>query len=487
MTVQTLSDLVFHLRRTAGRPDLLSARVGQRRESLSTTDFLHQVHSLALALEARGVARGTRVAIFSENRPEWHVADFACQLLGAVTVPLFPTLPADRLGFILRNSSSRWVFYSDRVKRELLATLESTLTSPPEAVAFEGDAAFAAGASITRLMGEGSARLGDVPLERFRRRAEEDDPASILYAKDRAREPRGIVLSHRNLIANMLACDELFGLGPNDLALSSSPLAHGLQRTVDHLCLYRGGAIHYARTDDELPAVLSSRRPTLLIAAPEVYERMYWRIWERLEADRPLWRQLVRWGLSVGKRHADATRSGFAGPLLAMEMRLAALLAFRRIRRRFGGRLRLALCNGAALPRPIGEFFEAIGMPVCESYSLAETSPILAGSAPARYRPGSLGRALSAVELRVDENGEIQARGPGVMRDYWESPDASAESFTDSGWLRTGDAGTIDADGYVFLRSRCGDAADWRGFGYVDPRGRAGGRRSRAPTSGDDG
>lgn len=455
MPIGTLSDLVFRIREiSSGRPELLSIVRDGRREALSTADFLRNIHSLALALESRGLAKGERVAIFSENRPEWHIVDFACQLIGAPTVPLYPALGLRQVGFVLRNSGCRWVFYSGDAKRDLLAELGPALTSPPALVAFESDSVTDGGTSITRLMGQGASSLGEVPIERFRGRVEEEDLASLIYTSGATGDPKGVMLSHRNLISNVLACGEIFDLSADDLAISLLPLSHGFQRTVDHLCFYQGVAIHYVPAIEELPSVLRRERPTILAAVPALYERAYQQIQELAGAKGSLERRIFDWGVAAGRRSAAAERGGFVGPLLALRRKLADLLVLRGIRRRLGGRLRLPISGGAPMTTEVSEFFEAIGTPLFEGYGLTETSPVLASSAPAQHRPGSVGKALSTVELKVAEDGEILAKGPGVMKGYWANPRATAESVDESGWLHTGDVGRIDQSGYVFITDR---------------------------------
>ncbi len=453
MSIATLSDLVFHVREiSSGRPDLLSTFSAGRREDLSASDFLRSIHSLALALEERGLARGERVAIFSESRPEWHVVDFACQLLGAPTVPLYPALDRQQVGFILRNSGSRWVFFSGAERRALLHALQPTLTSAPELVGLgSGDGG---GISLIRLMGEGAARIGNVPIERFRGRVSEEDLASVIYTSGATGDPKGVMLSQRNLISNVLACGEIFDLSPADLAVSLLPLSHGLQRTMDHLCLHRGSAIHYAPANEDVSATLRRERPTVLAAVPAVYERAYRRTWEQARRKGPVGRKVFAWAIAAGKRHATAEREGFVGPLLALRRRLADLMVLGGIRRSFGGRLRLPVSGGASLAPEISDFFEAVGTPLFQSYGLTETSPMLTSNAPRRHRAGSVGKALPEVQLKVAEDGEILARGPSVMKGYWENPGATAESLDDSGWLHTGDVGSIDRSGYVFITDR---------------------------------
>ena len=383
MAIGTLSDLVFHIREiSSGRPELLSVMLGDRREVLSAADLLRGVHSLALALENRGLVKGERVAIFSENRPEWHIVDFACQLIGAPTVPIYPSLGRQQVGFKLRNSGCRWVFYSNRAKHEALLDLTPTLTASPTLVAFDGDAAADSGTSITRLMGEGAARIGEVPIERFRDRLDEGDLASLIYTSGASGDLNRVMLSHRDLISTMLACGEIFDLSTDDLAISLLPLSHGLQRTIDHLCFFRGAAIHYLPSSDELPAALLRERPTVLAAMRAVYEDAYQRAQESAEGQRAIKRRIFRWAIATGMRRAAAERRGFVGPLLALQRTLADILVLRHIRRHFGGRLRLPISGSAAVAPEVCEFFEALGTPLVQGQSLAEISPVLVSSAP---------------------------------------------------------------------------------------------------------
>jgi long-chain acyl-CoA synthetase len=455
MSIQTLSDLVFHLRDlSAGRPDLLTVRWPAKRESVSTTEFLRSIHSLVLALEERGLEHGDRVAIYSETRPEWHTVDFACQLLGLVSVPLNPELESKQLGFILRNSGSHWVFYSNLAKREMLVKLQSGLTAPIQMVAFETEAAVPGGLTLTTLLGEGAARCGDIPLERYRGRCDENDLGTLLYTAGTTGDPKGVMLSQGNLVANFKACGEVFSLGPEDLALAFLPLSHGFQRTIDHLCFFRGVPIHYVPSLEQVGEALREMKPSLLAALPRVYERAYQRTLQTVQQESPFRQSLFRWALGAGRRYLLAARGGLIGPILALERRLAKRLVYRGIRQRFGGRLRFAISGGGSISTEVGEFFRIVGVPLYQAYGLAETSPLLASNAPRQQRQGSVGKALTDVELKVAEDGEILAKGPGLMQGYWDNPQASAASVDESGWLHTGDVGHIDQSGYLFVTDR---------------------------------
>lgn len=451
MTVATLADLVFHVRdAAAGRADYLTVRHGEQRESWSSGDFVRAVHSLAVALQDRGLQAGERVAIFSENRPEWHIADFACHLLGAPTVPVPADADAKQLAFVLRNSGAKRLFYSNVAKRELLDSVLPGLTQAPDLVAFESAAATDSGTSLTRLMGAGAERLGDVPLERFRGRVSSVDLAGIFYTSGTSGDPKGVMLSHGNLVSNLLACSLVFDLGPTDKTVSLLPLAHIFQRTVDYLCFYSGVSIHYEPQPERAAETFRAESPTVLVADPELYRRHRDTILEaaqglperkRLLFDRALTNRLAE--LAEEPSEPRSTVKGFVA-----SRRLG------RIRRAFGGNVRFAISGGAPLATDVARFYEAAGIPLYHGYGLTETSPVLTTNSPLSSRQGSVGKPLSDVELRISEDGEILARGPGLMKGYWQSPEATGASVNDSGWFRTGDLGWMDKSGYVFVTDR---------------------------------
>ncbi|MCG8462379.1 MAG: long-chain fatty acid--CoA ligase [Holophagales bacterium] len=477
MPLETLNDLVFHVRETsAGRQDLLRMARPGRAESLSTTDFLRSVHSLALALEARGLEKGERVAILAENRPEWHVVDLACHLLGAITVPILPASSPARVAFLLRNSGSRWVFYSDEEKRDLLLGVRAGLTAAPIEIAFDSGAAMPEGSvgvapgTLTLLLGEGAPRLGEVPIERFRGRVGPADLASIPYTSGTTGDPKGVMLSHGNFVSNLLACAAVFDIGPDDGAVSFLPLAHIFQRTIDYLCLFRGVRISYVPSLDRVMAALRTETPTVMAAAPAVYERIHRRVAGQVEKRSAPYRRLFSWAVGVGKHHATASREGLIGPFLALQRAMASRLVFRRVQALLGGRLRFAVSGGAPLAGEVETFFEAVGVPVFQGYGLTEASPVLTANHPRSQRPGSVGKPLSEVEMRIAEDGEILVRGPGVMQGYWQNETATAASRDSSGWFRTGDLGHMDKSGYVFITDRKQDVLTLASGEKVAPR-----------------
>ena len=469
--MKTLSDLIFRvLEVSGGRPDLLSTRKNRRIQPISTSEFLGSIHSLALALDHRGVPKGTRIAILSENRPEWHVVDFACHLLGAVVVPIYPTLSDDQIAYILRNSGAEWVFYSNRQKGEQIANVRDSLSRNIEAVAMDDDAILDGGTSLVLLQAEGAPKRSAEPLERFRDRVEPADLASIIYTSGTTGDPKGVMLEHRAFIDNVLACSGLFELGPRDQALSFLPLSHVFERTVDYLFFSLGVAIHYAPSIERVPPLLLEVKPTVLSSVPRLYERAYLRVTANLSKESPRKQKIFRWAIRVGKRYAIASLDRFIGPWLALQRRVAKRLVYGKITERFGGRLRFAIAGGAPLGDEVAEFFEAVGIKLYQGYGLTETGPVLAVNRDGAARRGSVGPAVPGVELRIAEDGEILAKTPSLMRGYWENPEASAEVIDNEGWFHTGDIGEIDEQGFLFITDRKKDLLITSGGKNVPPQ-----------------
>ncbi len=472
-TPRTLADLVWHIRDAhPPRPDLLAIKRRGGVERWSTSRFLDEIHAAALELEARGLRRGDRLAIYAENCPEWHAADFACQLLGVVSVPLYPTLPPAQVGAILRDAQASAVVYSDTEKREVLrAALDGARS--PLLVAIEEDArADSAGAATWReIIAAGQPQRERAPLERFAGRVAPEDLASLIYTSGTGGDPKGVELTHRAFVANFLAVAAVFPAGPEDLALSFLPLSHVFERTADHLFFYRGVAIHYVPAVERVPPALLEVRPTVLPSVPRLYERAYLKIQSQLAKESPRKRKLFAWALATGKRALARREAGRrVGPFLSLKEKLAARLVFRKIQSRFGGRMRFAISGGAPLPREVGEFFAAMGVVVYQGYGLTETAPVLTVNHPAAHRLGSVGRPLPGVEIRIAADGEILAKTPALMRGYWRKPEATAEAIDAEGWFHTGDIGHLDTDGFLFITDRKKDMLVTSGGKNVAPQ-----------------
>ena len=467
--MKTLSDLVFHvLDHSAGRPDLLATKRKRRVEVLSTSDFLGNIHSLAIALENHGVQPGQRVALFSENRPEWHVVDFACHLLGAVPVPIYPTVRPQEVAYILRNSGADWIFFSSKQKGQVLEDIVPTLTRQVSCVSFDDDAEF--GQPLVQLLSEGAEERSQKPLERFRDRIQPEDLASIIYTSGTTGDPKGVMLTHANFVSNVLACKELFPITAADIALSFLPLSHVFERTVDYLFFLQGVHIHYAPSIERVPPLLTEVRPTILASVPRLYERAYLKVTSNVLKEKPGKQRIFGWAMRVGEKHANKTQSSFVGPLLGAQRAAADRLVYRKIKERFGGRLRFAISGGAPISPEVTQFFAAVGVRLFQGYGLTETSPVLATNSPKADRLSSVGPAIGGVELKLADDGEILAKTPGLMKGYWENPTATAEVIDEDGWFHTGDIGKIDDDGFLFITDRKKDLLITSGGKNVAPQ-----------------
>ena len=468
--METLSDLLFRVAERYGeREDLLTIRRSRRTESFSATRFVDAVRRTATALEAHGVVKGDRVALFSTNRPEWHVVDFACHLLGAVPVPIYPTLTAAQVAYILLDSGAGWIFYDDAAKRDLVTGLAPRGAEDDGAeqqglrlVALDAAAAAESGTHLEALIGD-AAPSADDGLERFRGRVSRDDTASIIYTSGTTGDPKGVILSHWNFVSNILACQKLYPLGEEDQALSFLPLSHVFERTVDYLFFFRGVSIHYSPAIERVAGLMPTVRPTVLCSVPRLYESAYMRIQATFATQPRTRRRLIDWALGVGRRRAERGGAAFRGLI-------ADRLVFRKIKQRFGGRLRFAISGGAPIADEVGAFFDTIGIRLYQGYGLTETAPVLAVEHPGAARRGSVGAAAPGVELRIDADGEILARTEGLMQGYWKKPRETAEAIDSEGWFHTGDIGRLDDDGYLYITDRKKDLLITSGGKNIAPQ-----------------
>ena len=440
-------------------------------ETIAAERALADAESLGLALADLGIVRGDRVALLSESRYEWPLIDFATLGLGAVLVPIYPTLTGGQVHAILANSGARMLVVSTAAQlakvREVLPSLpaiETVIVIDEAPVIEPRERSFAPLLALG-----GSLRQRD-PLQ-FRARASQVGPAdlaTIIYTSGTTGEPKGVMLTHANVVSNVEACLEVVGLGPDDTALSFLPLCHIFERMGGLYTMLRAGVtIAYAHSFDTVAVDVTEVKPTVITGVPRFYEKVHARVLKNV-ASRPKWAQaLFHWGLGQGLRRA---RAHFEG----REVRdfgtwLAEVLVLRAVRERMGGRLRLCISGGAALAAETMEFFFAIGIPVLEGYGLTETSPVICLNRPGEERPGSVGPAVPGVEIRIGDQGEILTRGPHVMRGYYHADEATREALLD-GWFHTGDIGHIDASGRLHITDRLKDLLVLAGGKKVAPQ-----------------
>ena len=468
----TLNRMFLESCRTHRKPVRMMVKKDGDWMTISTDEIETTVRRLSLGFQALGLGPGDRVAILSENRPEWVMADFAALAAGAVTVPIYTSLLPDQIGYIIGDSGAKIVVCSDLDLWSKVEAVRSGLPALERVIVIEGDPP--AGAHALSDVVEMGRRLEEGEPGRFERTAGATRPgdlASIIYTSGTTGQPKGVMLSHANFVSNVLALTEVIDFCSDDTALSFLPLSHVFERTATFFQFHVGAAIAYAESVEAVASNMIEVRPTIVVSVPRLFEKIYSRIMDQIMAGSRLKRGIFVWALATGKKYAARTIAGARVPAhLAFKRGLARKLVFSKITARTGGRVRYFICGGAPISKDIIEFFFAIGLMVLPGYGLTETSPVLsANTPPDRIRFGTVGKVLPGIEIRIAGDGEILARGPNVMMGYYKN-DADTREVLKDGWLHTGDIGRFDEDGFLIITDRKKDIIVTSGGKNVAPQ-----------------
>jgi len=463
MSLQTLNDVFFAVVERENAKVML-----QRREEvwipLSSATIYQRVTGAAGALHAWGIGRGDRVAILSENRPEWTIADFASLLLGAVTVPVYATLTAEQTAHILRDSGARVIFVSTEIQlQKVLSIREQT---PVEKIVVMDPVEVSGAVRMQDLAPEiRQSAQRDPQLEANARSVTPDDLATIIYTSGTTGTPKGVMLTHGNMASNLACSLADFAVQSGDVSISFLPLSHVTARHVDFALLYRGVTLAYLPFVTQLPRALLEVRPTIFVAVPRVYEKIHFQT-EQKATGFPN-SSFYRWALSVGREHRSEVLAGQTPETHAWK--LANRLLYSKVRAGMGGRIGMFISGGAPLGRELAEWYADIGVRIYEGYGLTETSPVIAVNAPQAHKLGTVGKPLPNLEVRIASDGEVLVRGPSVFKQYWNKPTETAEAFVD-GWFKTGDIGNLDADGFLSITDRKKDLIKTSGGKFIAPQ-----------------
>jgi long-chain acyl-CoA synthetase len=469
----TLNQLFVDSVERYDRPNALQVKVGGRYQPISHHTLAARVRHTAFGLRALGVARGSRVAILSENRPEWAIADYACLMSGLVDVPIYPTLPAEQIAFILADSGVIAIFASTAEQVAKIAKIHPQLPALEHIVTFED--ALVPGATITlaALEAKGAAAMTPDTEARFREEALAILPgevATVIYTSGTTGEPKGAMLTHGNIASNVSAVIDVLAMDASDVSLSFLPLSHILERMFDYFMFAKGVSIAYVETMDTIAENLREVRPTIVVSVPRIYEKVHARITDTALQAGGAKRRIFVWARSVGERWTAEVLAGRRpGAWLALQHRIADRLVFAKVRAAVGGRIRYFVSGGAPLSPDIARFFFAAGLKILEGYGLTETSPVISVNTPERIAIGTVGMPVPGVEVRVAEDGEILTRGPHVMKGYLNNPDATREVIDDEGWFHTGDIGTLE-DGLLRITDRKKDIIVTAGGKNIAPQ-----------------
>jgi long-chain acyl-CoA synthetase len=454
--------------------DCLRYQQGGEYLPLSWREVAARVLQLAGGLSAAGIKPGDRVALLAENRPEWAVCDLAILASGAVTVPLYPNATPAQIAFILNHAGVKLLFVSTAAQLAKAAEIFATVPSLEKVVIFDPDDSLPAYATPLAQFVDPHIHLRQPDRTAAANAAGRgsDDVASIIYTSGTTGEPKGVALSHRNFLANVESGLGAVRVHDTDICLSFLPLSHVLERTVGfYLMLYAGAAIAYARAIDTIAEDLLRARPSIMVSVPRLYEKIYARIWEKVQASNPVRRAIFSGGMAVAHRYLDMHLTSAPVPRhIELQYRMVERLVIDKLRERVGGRLRFAISGGAALNPTINRFFNAAGITILEGYGLTEASPVISVNRLESNRIGTVGPPLPGIEVRIAADGEILTRSPSVMRGYYKNPAATAEVIDGDGWLATGDIGHLDEAGCLVITDRKKDLLVTSGGKNVAPQ-----------------
>jgi long-chain acyl-CoA synthetase len=470
MTVDTIPALFLHAVKTCDAPDAFQYKRQGAYVSVSHREVFESVDHAGRGLTALGLVKGDRVALLSENRLEWAIADLAILSTGMINVPVYGTLPPKQVEYILRDSEARAIFVSTTEQLAKIQSIRANLPSLSHVITFEDIAGDQSTMTLQKLIETGAATPAEPAFEQRVATIGKYDWASIIYTSGTTGDPKGAILNHWNFVSNVLSCTDSISIGPNDRCLSFLPLSHVFERTAGYYSMLYGGAtIAYAESIDTVPQNLLEVRPTIMVSVPRLYEKMYARILDTVTTGSPVKRSLFFWAVQVGKKYVHERIEKRVKAATKMQYGVAYRLVFRKLKARTGGKLRFFVSGGAPLARDIAEFFYAAGLPILEGYGLTETSPVIAVNTFDHFRFGTVGRPIEAVTVRIADDGEILVKGPNVMLGYYKRPELSNEAL-DGEWFHTGDIGYLDDDGFLTITDRKKDIIVTAGGKNVAPQ-----------------
>jgi long-chain acyl-CoA synthetase len=430
---------------------------------ISSAELYRNVVGMARALQAWEIRKGDRVAILSENRPEWTITDLATLALGAVTVPIYPTQTTEQTGFILSDSGARIAVVSTAHQLQKLTAIQAQ--TRVERIVVMDAVETADATPMQPLMLLGPIKF-DPAFAALSRSIAPHDLATIIYTSGTTGPPKGVMLTHGNMASNIACSMDAFGFGAREeVSVSFLPLSHVTARHVDFALLYRGVVIAYCPDISQLAQALAEVQPDIFVAVPRVYEKIRQQVILRTSGFPKS--VIYRWALSVGRKHRRHILAR-AKPE-AWDWKIANQLVFSKVLAGMGGKAGEFISGGAPLGRELAEWFADIGIPILEGYGLTETSPVIAVNTPVANRLGTVGRPLPNVEVRVAADGEVLVRGPSVFQKYWNRPEETASAFVD-GWFKTGDIGQLDADGFLSITDRKKDLIKTSGGKFIAPQ-----------------
>jgi long-chain acyl-CoA synthetase len=416
---------------------------------ISSDELLSRVHALANVFSSWGIVKGDRIALLAENRWEWAVVDFATLVLGAVDVPIYPTLTADQIALLLIDSGARVAVVSTEAQYRKLASIRSR--TQLEHIVVMDEIADNEATALSSLLQ--TPQTSPVDMQQWLRSFQVNPPdlATLIYTSGTTGEPKGVMLTHGNIASNLNYSTRTFAWDTHSSCISFLPLSHITARHLDYALFCKGATLAYCGNFDRLPAALTAVKPTVFVAVPRVYEKIR-DVVERRAGSKAMVKKLFTWALATGRRHREEVLLGRTPS--SFRWRLADRLVFKKVKQAFGGKVRDYIAGGAPLGLETAGWFADVGIRIFEGYGLTETSPVLALNNAQNHRIGSVGKPIESVECRIAPDGEVLVRGPFVFAGYWHKPEATREVIETDGWFHTGDIGRLDGDGFLYITDR---------------------------------
>ncbi|MBN1928767.1 MAG: long-chain fatty acid--CoA ligase [Chlorobiaceae bacterium] len=422
---------------------------------ISYDSLAEDCRHLAAFLKEKGIGHGDRVAILSENRPAWYLADMAVLSLGAIDVPLYPSLPPNQIEYILNNCGAKGIIVSNMLQLGKILSIWPKLSDLNLVIVMNRlDEPIEDVIELSRAKSEGRELLKASPWLLDGIRTEPDDVATIIYTSGTTGLPKGVMLTHRNLCENVKSCSSVIRLDQSDSSLSFLPLSHAYERTGGYYLMFACGArIYLAESIETISMNISEAKPTIIFTVPRLFDRIKANMLKAVANEGGVKEKIFYWAVSTGEAYHKQLAAGKLSPVVTVQHKLADTLVYHKLRNKFGGRLRYFVSGGAALPQKTGEFFQSIGITILEGFGLTETSPVTNVNRPEKVKFGTVGPTVDKVEMRIAPDGEILLKGPNIMKGYWKDEEATAEVIRDD-WFYTGDIGEIDSDGYLKITDR---------------------------------
>jgi len=458
MEIRTLND-IYTVTTQIERSVAMKVKKGDSWVDISVPEMRDTVRHFSTGLLVLGVKPGDRVGILSENRPEWTMADFAILALGAVTVPVYPTLLGWQIEYIVNDAGMVAIICSNDEQLKKVMEIRAHCPSVHNLIVCDPPANLPPGVlTFQQVVESGRTEEGKNGRGRFdelMRAAKSDTLATLVYTSGTTGNPKGAMLTHGNIASNVAATSILYPLGPEHTALSILPLSHILERMADFFYLSKGVAVAYAENVNKVADNLGEIKPHIFAAVPRLFEKMRTRILDNVATSSPGKQKIFRWALKVAEERLPYRVSGKPLPAgLAMKSFFADKLVFKKIHQRLGGRVELVISGGAPLSADLAAFFIGAGVEIFEGYGLTETSPVISVNLPDHRKIGTVGKVIPGVEVKIAQDGEILTRGPHVMKGYWNNPEATAQAIDPEGWFHTGDIGEVDSEGFLKITDR---------------------------------